>query len=880
MKAYYCAGTHWDREWYEPFQTYRMWLVDLIEESMDIMEKNPDYKCFHLDGQAIVIDDYLEIRPENRDRLIQFLKDGRLQAGPWYNLPDEWLISGESYVRNLMAGMRICRSYGFEPMQFAYTPDQFGHIAALPMIMTGFGLRAGICWRGTADETHPAIFNWQGPDGSTMATFKLRDAGSYAPFRMFVRDRVKQEGFTDEAYEKTFEPYIEVEKSRTEFPLALLLDAVDHDRPDPAMPRIFKDLCEKYTDIEFIWGSLAEFGEAMAEYADQAPIIQGELREPARDIDRGAQYLIPHTVSSRYPIKQRNDQCQALMEKWAEPSALFEKMAGGAAITAYLDKGWEYLLKNHPHDSICGCSIDQVHRDMMYRFEQCSLIAENMVRRAHVHIAKASTAEEARSQITVHNPLPRARKAVVEIPIHFRPGWPMHYRDVHSSAEMINRFKLLTKDGTEVPYQLSRIERGAVEKWIGEDKRNTTIGGDCYYVTTELDLPAAGFTGLKVEPTGKANRHAQTLLVDDMTADSGPMRVKIHAEGTASVTLHSAEKTFHGLLAYEDTGDSGDGWSYGKLVKDIVYRSPGTRCTTAVDEDGPFRTVFRIERVLELPTQLDSAACWRSEDRTALRIVDRVYVEKDASYIRIRTTVHNTVKDHRLRVLFPSHVNAEMSFAETPYALVERPIAIPEESLEWHERVVPEKPFTTFCGLQDGHGGLAIIAPFGLHEYEVLDTESRTLAVTLLRSFYKTVQTAGEPEAELQQDLDFEYLIYPFNGPFDPVHAAWLAAEAQTGVQTHFTVELPDDTSYVSMEKGDAVVTAMKPADDGDGGIIRLWNPTNDDVQDLFRFVKPLKYLAVCNLNEEIIEEVKLADPHEMPVFVPAGGLTTMRFTW
>ena len=114
MKAYYCVGTHWDREWYEPFQEFRMWLVELIDELMDLMDKDPEYRCFHLDGQAVVLQDYLEVRPERRERLVGLLKEGRLIAGPWYDLPDEWLISGESYVRNLMMGMRVCRELGVE----------------------------------------------------------------------------------------------------------------------------------------------------------------------------------------------------------------------------------------------------------------------------------------------------------------------------------------------------------------------------------------------------------------------------------------------------------------------------------------------------------------------------------------------------------------------------------------------------------------------------------------------------------------------------------------------------------------------------------------------------------------------------------------------
>ncbi|HOC70063.1 MAG TPA: glycoside hydrolase, partial [Candidatus Hydrogenedentes bacterium] len=199
MKAFYCVGTHWDREWYEPFQEFRIWLVELIDELMDLMEKDPRYLCFHLDGQTIVIEDYLEIRPERRERLLRLLKERRLLIGPWYNLPDEWLVSGESLIRNMMRGYRMCRELGVAPLDFAYTPDQFGHIAALPMIMSGFGLRTGIVWRGTQDETCPAHFVWAGPDGSRLVYYKLMDKGSYGPFDLLARTPIKKAGNTDES---------------------------------------------------------------------------------------------------------------------------------------------------------------------------------------------------------------------------------------------------------------------------------------------------------------------------------------------------------------------------------------------------------------------------------------------------------------------------------------------------------------------------------------------------------------------------------------------------------------------------------------------------------------------------------------------------------
>src|SRR5690606_28045190 len=120
----------------------------------------------------------------------------------------------------------------------------------------------------------------------------------------------------------------------------------------------------------------------------------------------------------------------------------------------------------------------------------------------------------------------------------------------------------------------------------------------------------------------------------------------------------------------------------------------------------------------------------RSEDRATVRIVDRITVEKGLPCLRVRTTVENGANDHRLRVLFPTYIETAESFADTPFAVVRRPVEIPAETAHWHERVNPEKAFTSFFGVEGMHGaggdgpvGLAVLAPFGLHEYEVEDRD-------------------------------------------------------------------------------------------------------------------------------------------------------------
>lgn len=878
MKIFYIHGTHWDREWYEPFQEYRRWLVDLIDGAMKLLEEHPEFACFHLDGQSSVLDDYLHIRPEERDRLVKLLKERRLLAGPWYIQPDHWLVSGESHIRNLMKGIRTCTEMGFEPMRFFYAPDQFGHPAHMPMLAAGFGYDACVVWRGTQNQTFDNFFVWTGPDGSKMVTAKLPDGMSYVGFRGKAYERLEDDegGLTEENLRRLWDPFLEYPIERDTAPLRIVMDAFDHQPPAPNMPHVLALAKKAYPEHEVTWAALEEVGDALRTVAAQLPERSGEIRSAA--IVRGPQYLIAHCQSARYPLKQRNDQCAALLERWAEPVGLFEAMAGGEAVDGALARAWEYLIRNHPHDSICGCSIDQVHKDMHFRFDQCELLADGIINRYFVEAGNATA--DAEYTFALHNPLPFARKEVVELTLPFTGKWSRRWTEGLMRGEVLNRFRLIDAAGNALPYQIQRVDRGKRFKRLdANNRRRQFLTGDLYRLAVEVDLPPCGYTGFRAEPCDEVTRTWGTLRTGPLAARNQYFAFTLDPSGTA--TLATKAGNYESLFLYEDSADAGDGWTWGPVTGDIVYRSPGARVMTAVEEDGPLRTVFRVEREFILPGALDHGQCQRSQDRTAMRVTDRIYVEKGAPCLRVRTTIENAVKDHRFRVLFPTGLEkAASSFAETPFALVERSITAPEGSQYWEEKVNAEAPFTSFFGVQDGKRGLALLSAGGLHEYEVTATPERALAPTLFRAFQHTVGTSGEPGGELQETLEFEYLLFPFAGAFDPVAAGRFAAAAQTGVRMHNTAEVCTPHSFLTFEKGSALVTAIKEAAGGDAGIVRLWNPTDRPVTEVIHAGVHVSRAERCNLNEESQGGLPLREDGGIEVDVQPGGLATVRFFW
>ncbi|MFZ2095000.1 MAG: hypothetical protein WAV05_00030, partial [Anaerolineales bacterium] len=171
------SHTHWDREWYLTFQQFRLKLVHLMDHLLEIFENNAEYKYFLLDGQTIILEDYLEIRPERESEIVQYIKQGRLFIGPWYISPDEFLISPEAHIRNLLEGDRLCQKYGGK-MSIGYLPDTFGHIGQMPQILQGFGITEACAWRGLEDQ--PCELNWEAPDGSSVLLSFLRESYSNA----------------------------------------------------------------------------------------------------------------------------------------------------------------------------------------------------------------------------------------------------------------------------------------------------------------------------------------------------------------------------------------------------------------------------------------------------------------------------------------------------------------------------------------------------------------------------------------------------------------------------------------------------------------------------------------------------------------------------
>ncbi len=401
---YIVSHTHWDREWYRSFQSFRLKLVHLVDGLLELLDKDPQFKTFMLDGQTIVLDDYLAMRPGKEALLRKHIQKGRIVIGPWHILPDMFLVGPEAHIRNLLQGVQTARHFG-PKMMIGYIPDPFGHPGQVPQILRGFGIDTACLWRGLDEE--PAEFWWESPDGSQVLMVYLRD--SYSNGASLPADNPP-------AFAKALAAAADSLAAHSAVTDSLIMYGTDHMEPPVNTSTAIAYANSALPGLHVIHATLPQFVAALqADIKKQnlsLPTVTGELRACKR------MHLLPGVLSTRIWIKQRNHASENLLLKWVEPFSTWQELATGnqPAIlnqkSEIIHQTWRLLMENQPHDSICGCSVDQVHEEMKVRFDQVDQIGEELARQSLESITGAiNTAgnskiqiENIKSAIVVFNP--------------------------------------------------------------------------------------------------------------------------------------------------------------------------------------------------------------------------------------------------------------------------------------------------------------------------------------------------------------------------------------------------------------------------------------------------------------------------------------------
>jgi mannosylglycerate hydrolase len=843
--------THWDREWYLPFERYRYFMVGMIDGLLKLLDEEEAYTHFLLDGQVALLEDYLAIKPESRETIIDGISEGRIGTGPWYTMPDEFLVSGEALIRNLLKGHQLGEAFG-GVMKVGYLPDPFGHVSQMPQILRGFGIDVACMMRGV--DWPQSEFYWEAPDGSRVLTHWFRFG--YANALHLTED---PNAFRCREYEG-LQSMLEALSELATADVLLLMNGNDHLEPQPGVSQIIHKLNARM-DHEITQGSLMDFFALVKEQKPRLLTYSGEMRSAKH------YPILPGVLSSRIYLKQRNFRIQNLLEGYVEPVAAFASVLGEDYPAGFLREAWKLLLQNHFHDSICASSVDQVHQEMMTRFDKSEQIAEALLTDYLPRLAPQSSQKGEEVGLLVFNPTSQQRSGKVEVwvivkSIRSDPSGRIMMEERLPSEN----FSLLSPEGEGIPYQVLERKFGPGNILLGEtfvERWKIT------FVTQEI-LPF-GWRIYQIVPIQEGVYQSATTLVNGNVLENEFYRVTVRDDGTLDVQDKTMDVSYTSLAYYEDRGDSGDEYNYNPPLNQEIFMTRGGLAEITVLENERDWGTIRIREKLELPRSLSEDRRSRTEERVFCDIITDVTVVRGVRRIDLCTTVDNQASDHRLRVVFPSGIPTAESIAQSAFAFEHRPVELPDGQ-GWAEMPCPTHP-TGGAVVVEGDGrGLAVFGK-GLPEYEV--TPEGEIYLTLLRSvgwlsrpdLTTRPSNAGPPYptpgAQCLGKHIFEFALMPYTG-------TWLESgnfqEAQRFNRPPVASIIRCDDrgdgegQFLQVEPEELVVSAIKGSEDGKALILRLYNSSSKPVDGKIILSFEVSEAFEANLNEESGDPLEMDD--------------------
>ena len=859
MDIYYFSGTHWDREWYQNFQSFRYRLVEMTDELLDYMENHPEYETYHFDGQTIVLEDYIKIAPENEHRLKKLIADGRIIIGPWYNMPDEFLVSGESLIRNLMTGYRLSEKWGSKPWKMGYICDIFGHIAQMPQIFAGFGIDMAILGRGT-QETDDAFFDWVSPDGSSCVTFRLEPEDGYGSAKAL-----------HDADEKRMKEYIDSEIKRSNTDIVILTDGIDHQPVIKSTPEIIDTIKKLYPEANVHHCDLYKAKKQLEGYRFHKKF--GELSRTAMK-RHSYLHLITYTLSSYYTHKRENDICQNLLEKLIEPMAAFSEAVKFRR--SYIRLAYDYLLQNHPHDSICGCSIDQVHKDMIYRFDQVKEIS-GMLKEEFLYASRPQRGSSGEYVLKIYNTLPFERCETVEAVLPLKKDYPSKYSEPFDYEEIAS-FKIFDSDGDEIPYQIEAINRNYKKRVHHIESES----GEGYQAAFKAKLPPMGYAEYKIVPYEKPSRYLKHMSSGADYMENGLVRVCVMPDGTISIYDKITRKCYEHLLSFVDDGEIGDGWYHVNPVNDTVVCS----CQNVKIEkltEGCARVVFRITKYMDIPEKMldDISGAKRSEKCILMPIVSEVELSENSRFVKVRMKIGNNAGDHRLRMRIPTKIETDTYFSGQTFYKNVRKTGLDDSTQNYREYAPLEKQTNGIVGKCGADGcGIAFVSCAGLHE--CAGCTDGDILVTLFRSFSRTVGTMGEIRGQLLGELSYEFLFVPMDK--ETSYSDLIRMQDDLAMKPIYSVSevepdyVPKKESHMCIEGEGLNLSIVKiPEDEAEKSlIVRVYNSSETSVTGKIIFADKIKKAYETNLNEDVKTEVNKGE-NFIPVSLTGWKLATYK---
>lgn len=782
--------THWDREWYfarEKFLARLLRVMDLVAAQLE----DGRLEHFLFDGQVAALEDLLaHAEPALAARVLKLVREGRIALGPWYVMADEFLCSGESLWRNLEIGMRDARAHG-NCQTVGYLPDSFGHIAQMPQILRHHGISASVLWRGV-DAAH-SEFDWQAPDGTRIGT-------------LFLTQGYYQHPFNVQDWREALGRYLGQIAPRALSPNLLLTQGGDHLMPHADLAARIAAFNAEQAEYTLVQESLQTHAERVLAATDgRRPLIEGELRENAQA------FVLPDVLSTRRYLKLAHQTLEDRLLHEIEP--LYARLAVPLPERA-LDQSWRTLLQQQAHDSICGCSEDAVHREMVSRFEQLGQRLDALREAALVaaglggdrmSTGKSPFVDDA--QLTLFNPLPRARD-----------DWQTV--DVFLAGERADALRVLDAQGQVLPSALLAA-RPHAQLHSPLDDFPDPLTGHLYELALRCPLGGLQARELRVEKiAGEAAEAARAL-------DNGLVRIELDGDGRLQIRSGGSTRT----LWLESELDAGDSYNFSPPAERARRRHERFEFVSGAKRGAMQELVLSLAATL--PARLNAERSGPSAESVACRGTLRLRLAEGSAFIQARLDWDNLAQDQRTRLVIPIESPVSETFADGGFAWLRRPVVLADYPAAPSRREMP-------VAVNPSHSALAAggvhVAHRAMPEFEILalDGGAQALALTLVRSVgwlsRRDLRTRGvgagpdlpTPEAQCLGAQRFDFRLGLLAAPD---HAA-LLAEAAALRQPALLLRGHGGAWREGLELASPALQLSACRRVGDRLELRVWNPT------------------------------------------------------
>lgn len=828
--------THWDREWYFTKDETQALLRNHMFEVIEFLEKNRDV-IYVLDGQSVMIDDFLEVAPKWRERMKALVEKNQLRVGPWYTQTDLLLVHGESIIRNLYYGMKKALEYG-SVMKVGYAPDTFGHSSQMPQIYKLFGIESSFFWRGYSElKGSKSDFLWKGIDGSIIFGINLATGYQGAKYLESNKDELKER----------MNKILKVLDHYSAADSRLIMNG--HDQM-PIQKNIF-EIIEKIKEI---------YPEDSVEISDFEGYVD-TLRDKKLEIVDGELIHSKHSrihktiTSTRMDIKLLNTDLEYKLYNILEPLSILATELGYDYPHEMMEKCYKILFGAHAHDSIGGCNSDSVNKDIKQRLTQVKEIVDTQIE-LYMRLISMGADSNEKNILTLYNFLPERREnEYVEVEMYTRSS----------------DFKIY--DGNqEIHYLVLNqeiVDAGLIDRQIAARLLDIKI------FKTKISLKISEIKGLSIkyltytEGEGIFSENNNHLIQNRIVAQKIENEFyEVEIKDDKITLLDKIKgKHFDSILSIESSGDAGDSYDYSPPVKDMI-----------IDEKFAFIQNIIIQKNLEeervsfkINYKLPKDAQSREKEYldTEMDFYIELSLKSKNELLGIKIRCENSVKDSRFRLVFNPEIFSERVESDSHLCVVDKPIYHHKELSIWEKDKWSEKPvsietYNSYVALEESQRE-GVIYTYGLKEYEVKDGK---IFITLYRAFShlgkrELVNRPGRPSGieiptpdnQLQGEVfEFKAAISLVKGKKNRSKIAKQFLTPIMGYQlkefNRFNLNTPSCIKKIErsleLDLQEAVVSALKLNESSNDLFIRVFNPTNSKITLNFN-----KEIYLSNMFEE-----------------------------